>query len=86
MSKRPSKRTPAAPPTVTTVSSKAEYQIVVNGSPRDFKVREKFARATAAIIKRKHPDAEVMLRELETGEVTVIDQPSNLAASAAKRD
>ena len=54
------------------------------GSPRDFKVREKFARATAAIIKRKHPDAEVMLRELETGEVTVIDQPSNLALSRAK--
>ena len=71
---------------LTTVSSNAEYQIVVNGSPRDFKVREKFARATAAIIKRKHPDAEVMLRDLETGEVTVIDQPSNLAASAAKRE
>jgi hypothetical protein len=57
-----------------TATSKAEYQIVVKAAHCDFKVRGEFARATAAIIKRKHPDAEVMLRNLETGEVTVIDQ------------
>jgi len=56
---------------------KSEYEILVNGTPRDFRIREELARATATIIKRKHPDAEVMLRDLGTGEVTVIDHPSN---------
>jgi hypothetical protein len=57
------------------VTADARYEIAIDGTPRTYRDREELAREAAALLKTKQPNAEVTLRELQTGAVTMIKHP-----------
>jgi hypothetical protein len=53
----------------------ARWEIAVDGKPLSYRDQEAIAREAATYHKTKHPGAEVVLRDLETGAETVIKHP-----------
>jgi hypothetical protein len=53
----------------------ARYEIA-DGTPRTYRDREELARAAATLLKALQPHAEITIRDLWTGKVTVIGNPS----------
>jgi hypothetical protein len=54
----------------------ARFEIAVDGTPRAYRDRADYAREAATLLKVKMPHAEVTVRDLQTGAVTVIKHPS----------
>jgi hypothetical protein len=50
----------------------ARFEIAVDGTPRAYRDRADYAREAATLLKVKQPHAEVTLRDLQTGTVTVV--------------
>jgi hypothetical protein len=55
--------------------SGARYEIAIDGTPRTHHDREDLALAAAALLKTNQPNAEVTVRDLQTGTSTVIEHP-----------
>jgi hypothetical protein len=54
----------------------ARFEITVDGKPRTYRDLGDMAIETAYYIKSKNPNAEITIRNLETGETTVINVPA----------
>ena len=50
----------------------AQYQISVDGVPRTCRRRQDIALQTARFLKSRNPNSVVKLKDLETGEETVV--------------
>ena len=55
--------------------SGARYEIAIDGTPRTYRDTIEGAWAAATTLKTKQPNADVTVRDLQTGTVTVIDHP-----------
>jgi hypothetical protein len=58
--------------------SGARYEIAIDGTPRTYRDREDLAREAATHLKTKQPNAEITVRDLQTGMVTTIKHPSSM--------
>jgi hypothetical protein len=54
----------------------AGYEIAIERTPRTHRDREDFAGEAANFLKTKQPNAEITVRDLQTGTVTMIQHPS----------
>jgi hypothetical protein len=50
----------------------AQYEISVDGIPRSYRDREDIALQTSRFLKSRNPHSVVKLRDLQTGEETVV--------------
>jgi FMN-dependent NADH-azoreductase len=57
------------------MSTGARYEIVIDGTTRTYRDTIEGAWAAATNFKTKQPNAEITVRDLQTGTVTVIDHP-----------
>jgi hypothetical protein len=55
--------------------SGARYEIAIDGTPRTHRDREDLAREAATFLKTNQPNAQITVRDLQTGAVTVIKHP-----------
>jgi hypothetical protein len=55
--------------------SGARYEIAIDGTPRAYRDREDLAHAAGRLLKTKQPNAEITVRDLQTGTVTKIEHP-----------
>ena len=55
----------------------ARYEIAIDGTPRTYRDTIEGAWAAATTLKTKQPNAQITLRNLQTGAVTVIERPSS---------
>jgi hypothetical protein len=53
----------------------AHYEIAVDGKPRTHRDTKPIAIEAAVYLKTKSPNAEVTVRDVESGEVTVVRHP-----------
>ena len=53
----------------------ARYEIAIDGTPRTSRDTIEGAWAAATTLKTKQPNAEITLRDLQTGTVTVVKHP-----------
>jgi hypothetical protein len=51
----------------------ARYEIAIDGTPRTYRDREDLARDAATLLKTKQPNAQITVRDLQTGTVTKIE-------------
>jgi hypothetical protein len=56
--------------------SGARYEIAIDGTPRAYRDRADYAREAATLLKVKQPNAEITVRDTQTGTTTVIKHPS----------
>jgi hypothetical protein len=54
----------------------ARYEIAIDGTTRTYRDQEELAREAAIYLKKLNPNSEILLRELQTGTVTIIKHPS----------
>jgi hypothetical protein len=54
----------------------ARFEITVDGKPRTYRDLGDMAIETAYYLKSKNPNVEIALRDLETGQTTVIKVPA----------
>jgi hypothetical protein len=59
------------------VTAGARYEIAVDGTPRTYRDTIEGAWAAATNLKTKQPNAEITVRDLQTGTVTMIKHPSS---------
>jgi len=57
--------------------SGARYEIAIDGTTRTYRDQEELAHEAAVYLKKLTPNSEITLRDLQTGTVTVIKQPSS---------
>jgi hypothetical protein len=57
--------------------SGARYEIAIDGTPRTYRDTIEGAWAAATNLKTKQPNAEVTVRDLQTGKVMVIKHPAS---------
>jgi hypothetical protein len=50
----------------------AQYQISIDGVPRTYRDRQDMALQAAGFLKARNPNSVVKLKDLETGEETVV--------------
>ena len=50
----------------------AQFEILVDGKPRSFRDIKAVAIASAEFLKTRNPHSEVAVKDLQTGEVTVV--------------
>ena len=50
----------------------AQYEISIDGIPRTYRDREDIALQTARFLKSRNPNSVVKLKDLQTGEETVV--------------
>ena len=50
----------------------AQYEISVDGVPRTYRDRQDIALQTARLVKSRNPHSVVKLKDLQTGEETVV--------------
>ena len=62
---------------MSTSHSGARYEIAIDGMPRTYRDTIEGAWAAATNFKTKQPNAEITMRDLQTGTVTVIKHPSS---------
>jgi hypothetical protein len=53
----------------------ARYEIAIDGTPRTYRDRRELAIEAASFLKTKNVHTEVTVRDLETGEKTVVKHP-----------
>ena len=53
-------------------NSGAQYEISVDGLPRTYRDRQDIALQTARFLKSRNPNSVIKLKDLQTGEVTVV--------------
>jgi hypothetical protein len=63
--------------TAEALMSGARHEIAIDGTPRTYRDREDYAREAVTFLKTKYPNAEITVRDLQTGTVTVIKRPSS---------
>src|SRR3954463_15368785 len=67
----------------------AQYQISIDGVPRTYRDRQDIALQTARFLKSRNPHSVVKLKDLQTGEETVVAfksgslRPTSLAANTS---
>jgi hypothetical protein len=54
----------------------ARFEIAIDGTPRSYRDRKELAIAAATLLKTKNVHAAVTVRDLESGEVTVVKHPA----------
>jgi hypothetical protein len=52
--------------------SGAQFEILVDGKPRSYRDIKAVAIASAEFLKSRNPHSEVVVKDLQTGEVTVV--------------
>ena len=50
----------------------AQFEILVDGTPRSYRDRKDIAIASAEFLKRRNPQSEVKVKDLQSGEVIVV--------------
>jgi hypothetical protein len=50
----------------------AQFEILVDGTPRSYRDRKDIAIASAEFLKHRNPQSELKVRDLQSGEVTVV--------------
>ena len=55
-----------------TILPGAQFEILVDGTPRSYRDRKEIAIASAEFLKHRNPQSEVKLRDLQSGEVIVV--------------
>jgi hypothetical protein len=53
----------------------AQFEIAVDGKPRSYRGDATTAREGAIFLKTKNPNAEIVVRDLETGETFTVKHP-----------
>jgi hypothetical protein len=48
----------------------ARYEISIDGKPRSYRDTKSVAQEAAEYLKRRHPNSEVTVKDLQTGELT----------------
>ena len=51
----------------------AQFEISIDGAPRTYRDRKAFAIEAAERLKRKHPNSDIVVRDLQSGEATTVD-------------
>jgi hypothetical protein len=51
------------------------YEIAIDGIPRSYRDRKELAIEAAAFLKTKNPNAQLTVRDLETGETIAVKHP-----------
>ena len=52
-------------------ASRAQFEISIDGKPSSYRDRKDIAIAAAEYLKRKFPNCDVVVKDLQSGEVTV---------------
>ena len=72
-----------------TKASGAQFEISIDGTPRTYRDRKPFAIEAAEYLKRKHPNSAVVVKDLQSGEMTAVEYKPDLGPvqqhSAASR-
>ena len=50
----------------------AQFEILVDGTPRSYRDRKDIAIASAEFLKHRNPQSEVKVKDLQSGEVIVV--------------
>jgi hypothetical protein len=50
----------------------AQFEISVDGKPRSYRDRKAIAIEAAEYLKRKHPNSEVVVKDLRSGKATAV--------------
>jgi hypothetical protein len=56
----------------------AQFEISIDGTPRTYRDRKAFAIEAAERLKRKHPNSDVVVKDLQSGEATKIKYKPDL--------
>jgi hypothetical protein len=62
-------------PTAMKTNSGARYEIAIDGMPRSYRDRRDLANEAATFLKTRNVHAEVTVRDIETGQTTVVKHP-----------
>jgi hypothetical protein len=57
-------------PTAITKTPGAQFEISIDGTPRTYRDRKTFAIEAAEHLKRKHPNSDIAVKDLQSGEAT----------------
>jgi hypothetical protein len=60
-----------------TKNTGARYEIAIDGTPRTYRDSIEGAWAAATNLKTKQPNAEITVRDLQTGTVTTVKHPQD---------
>ena len=63
----------------------AQYEISIDGVPRNYRDRQDIALQTARFLKSRNPHSVVKLKDLQTGEETVVAFKSGTSAAQVRR-
>ena len=56
----------------------AQFEISIDATPRTYRDRKEFAIEAAEHLKRKHPNSDIVVKELQSGEATKIKYKPDL--------
>jgi hypothetical protein len=56
----------------------AQFEILIDGTPRTYRDRKELAIDAAEYLKRKHPNSAVMVKDLQSGEATAVEYKPDL--------
>ena len=56
----------------------AQFEISIDGTPRTYRDRKAFAIEAAERLKRKHPNSDIVVRDLQSGEAITVKYKSDL--------
>jgi len=59
----------------------AQFEISIDGTPRTYRDRKAFAIEAAERLKRKHPNSDIVVRDLQSGEANGAGAHISLSAS-----
>jgi hypothetical protein len=62
----------------------AHFEISIDGKPRSYRDRKSVAIEAAEHLKRKHPNSEVVVRDLRSGEAAAVKYESELESHGKK--
>jgi hypothetical protein len=63
----------------------AQFEILIDGKPRTYRDRKEFAIDAAEYLKRKHPNSDIVVKDLQSGEVTKIKYRPDLGPRSESR-
>ena len=56
----------------------SRFEISIDGTPRTYRDRKEFAIQAAEHLKRKHPNSDIVVKDLQSGEATKIKYKPDL--------
>jgi hypothetical protein len=56
----------------------AQFEISIDGTPRTYRDRKAFAIEAAERLKRKHPNSDIVVRDLQSGEAITVKYKPDL--------